>query len=242
MSGHSRWTQIKHKKGAVDAKRGLVFGKLIREITVAAREAGTNPDANARLRAAMERGREAGLPKDNIARALERASGKGAGGELFEFLYEAVVPHGVSILIEGITDSKNRTLAEIKHLLNERGCRLAEPGSLSWNFERVGTLMIRTPTTGTITREDVEAAIIGSGASDFRAEDGDWLVETPAAERERVRAALEAGGVAVAQAEHDYKPRAPLTLGPEERTALDPLLDALTDHPDVLEVYTNLRE
>lgn len=239
MAGHSKWAQVKHKKAITDAKRGQLFSKLIREITVAAREGGPNPASNTRLRAAMERGRSEGLPKDNIERAVERAAGKGEAGDLAEFLYEASAPAGVAILIEGITDSKNRTLAEIKHLLTLHGARLAEAGSLSWNFDKIGMLECRKDAAGKLA-EEIELAIIESGASDFRALDDTWLVETWFTERERVRAELEARGVAVAEASRDYKPRVPITLDSKAREKIEPLLDALADHPDVQEVYTNI--
>ncbi len=239
MSGHSKWSQIRHKKEATDAKRGQLFSKLIREITVAAREGGPNPASNTRLRAAIERARGAGLPKDHVGRAVERASGKGEAGELTEFLYEAAAPGGIAILIEGITDSKNRSLAEIKHILTLHGARLAEAGSLSWNFEKVGVLEFRKDATPK-TPEEAELAIIESGASDFRALDDAWLVETPFTERERIREALEARGVPAGEAGHDYKPRAAIEPDPKERKKAEPLLDALAEHPDVQEVYTNL--
>lgn len=240
MAGHSHWKQVKHKKGAADAKRGLVFSKLIKEITIAAREGGASPESNARLRSAMERARAEGLPKENMERALERASGKGESNELFEFLYEAAGTAGVAILIEGITDSKNRTLAEIKHLLSERGARLAEQGSLLWNFEKIGTLVCRAPETPGKTKEEVEITIIESGASDFQTDDGVYVVQTPYAEREQVRAALEDTGIVILESGHDYKPKTTVTLEAQARAALDPLLDALAEHNDVQEVYTNL--
>lgn len=240
MAGHSHWKQVKHRKGASDAKRGQLFSKLIKEITVAAREGGATPESNARLRAAIERGKQEGLPKDNSERALERAAGKGADGELFEFLYEATAPQGVMILIEGITDSKNRSLAEIKHIVAGHGSRLAEQGSLSWNFERIGTLAAAPAASGEKTQEETELAAIEAGASDVRAEDGMVYIETPFAERERVRAALEHQSITVSESGHDYKPKAAIVLEPDARAALEPLLDALTEHDDVQEVYTNI--
>jgi len=137
MAGHSRWAQVKYKKALSDAKRGQLFSKLVREITVAARLGGHDPEVNPRLRAAMERAKSLGFPKENIERALERASGKSETESLQEFLYEVVWPGGVYILIEGITDNKNRTLAEIKQVLTKHGAKLAAPGSLLWNFEKV---------------------------------------------------------------------------------------------------------
>lgn len=139
MSGHSRWSQVKHKKAASDAKRGQLFSKLVREITMAVRSGGPDPDANPRLRSALERARSLGLPKENSERAILRASGGEGGASLQEFLYEATAPNGVQILVEGITDNKNRTLAEIRQTLAGHGAKLAPPNSLLWNFEKVWT-------------------------------------------------------------------------------------------------------
>lgn len=239
MAGHSHWKQVKHKKGTADAKRGQLFSKLVKEITIAAREGGASPESNARLRSAMERARSAGLPKDNMERAISRAAGKGEGSELSEFLYEAIAPAGAALLIEGITDNKNRTLAEIKRLLSQYGARLAEQGSLMWNFEKIGILVCRALEAEEKTKEDIEMAIIESGASDFYEEGGARRVETAYTERERVRVALEAAGVAITEAGYDYKPKTEVILDPPERAALDALLDALADHNDVQEVYTN---
>lgn len=240
MSGHSKWQQIRHKKAFTDAKRGQLFSKLVREITIAGREAGTNPDTNPRLRSAIERARAAGLPKENIERAIERTSSKAEGGELSEFLYEATAPGGIALLIEGITDNKNRTLAEIKHLLNQYGGRMAESGSLIWGFEKIALIECRAEDNPTKTKEEIELAIVESGASDFRTLDNVWLVEAAFGEGQRVRGALESHGIAAGEPVHDYKPRTPLTLEQAERAKIEPLLDALADHEDVQEVYTNL--
>lgn len=140
MSGHSRWSQVKHKKAVTDTKKGQLFSKMVREITVAAREGGPRPESNARLRAALERARTLGLPKGNSERAVLRASGAGTDTALQEFLYEATAPGGIMILIEGITDNKNRTLAEIKKLLSEHNAKLVPQNSLLWNFEKIWTV------------------------------------------------------------------------------------------------------
>lgn len=139
MSGHSKWSQIRHKKAITDAKKGNLFSKMVREITIAAKTGDPTPDANIRLKAAIERARAIGLPKDNIDRAVAKAAGQGESANLFEFLYEATASGGIAILIEGITDNKNRTINEIKHLLSTHDARLADPGSLLWNFEKVWT-------------------------------------------------------------------------------------------------------
>ena len=239
MSGHSKWSQIKHKKGAADAKRGQLFSKLVKEITVAAREGGANPDANARLRSAMERARSEGLPKDNVERALGRAAGKGEGGELFEFLYEAALPGGIAILIEGITDNKNRSLNEVKHILSEQGGRLAEQGSLIWNFEKIGVLAVAAGEPR--GRDEIELAIIESGARDFREEDGAWIIETNFGEREAVRERLAAAGLTARESGHDYKAQHPADAPPDVLLKTETLLDALLEIDDVQEVYTNMR-
>lgn len=240
MAGHSHWKQVKHKKGVTDAKRGQLFSKLVKEITVAAREGGANPDANPRLRSATERARAEGLSKDNIGRAIARSGGRDEGDDLFEFLYEAVAPAGVAILIEGITNSKNRTLNEVRHLLSEHDARLAEPGSIAWNFDKIG--VIECAASPVMSQEGIELAIIESGATDFTMHDGLWFVETAPAARERVRTALEKSGVIVRQTGRDYKPKATIELAPDVAEKVGTLLDALSSHDDVQEVYTNLQE
>lgn len=150
MSGHSRWSQVKHKKAASDAKKGQLFSKLVREITLAVRSGGSDSDANPRLRSALERARSLGLPKENSERAILRSSGGEESALLQEFLYEATAPGGVQILVEGITDNKNRTLAEVKQLFARHGAKLAPPNSLLWNFEKVwtdgiGNYRVKTP-------------------------------------------------------------------------------------------------
>lgn len=242
MSGHSKWAQIKHKKAITDAKRGQLFSKMVREIMVAARTGGPNPETNSRLRTALERARAGGLPKDNIERAIERASGEGEGLKLQELLYEATAPGGVYIIIEVITDNKNRTLAEIKHLLSENGGRLAESGSLIWNFDKIGTLEIAREENGARSREEIELAIIDSGAKNFVAEDSLWLVETDFSFRDKVRQELEAHGIKIKESGHDYKPRAFVDLSPESRESAEKLFELLGDHDDVQELYTNLQK
>lgn len=239
MSGHSKWSQIKHKKGATDAKRGQLFGRLVKEITIAAREGGVNPDANARLRSAMERARSEGMPKDNIERAIARASGADSDTQLVEILCEASAAGGVAIIIEAITDSRNRTINEIKHILSEHGAKLAEPGSLMWNFEKIGAIEIAATDNAAKTKEEVEGAIIESGASDFREDGGTWTVETAYPDTDKVRSALEQAGIAVKNTGHDYKPRTTVSLSRDGQETLEKLLDALSDHDDIQEIYTN---
>lgn len=238
MAGHSHWKQVKHQKGATDAKRGKLFSKLVKEITVAAREGGANPDANVRLRSAMERARSEGLPKDNMERALARAAGRAEDNELFEFLYEAAAPGGIAILIEGITDNKNRTVNEIKHILTETGARLAEQGSLIWNFEKIGVLSVMSESPQ--DKDKIELAIIEAGARDFREEDGVWIVETNFGEREAVRERLAAAGFTVRESGHDYKAQHPVEITHALAPKIEALLAVLLEQDDIQEVYTNM--
>jgi len=239
MSGHSKWHQIRHKKALTDAKRGQLFSKLVKEIMIAVKSGGPSPDTNARLRSALERARTEGLPKVNMERAISRASGGGDASSLQEFLYEASAGGGIAILIEGITDNKNRTIAEIKKILNEYGARLAESGSLSWNFEKIGTIQFNSLENQNYSSEDLENIIIESGAQNFKTEQEIWIVETVFAELERVRSELERHGIKVREVGHDYKPKTTMDPPADSRPALENLLDALTEHDDVQEVYAN---
>ncbi len=242
MSGHSRWAQIKHKKALTDAKKGQLFSKLVREIMVAVRAGGAGLDTNPRLRSAMERARSIGLPKDNIDRAVSRASGGEDGTTLQEFLFEAASPDGVLLIIEGITDNRNRALAEIRHILAGFGAKLASPGSVLWNFEKVGLIELAPGTGAAKTEEEAGLAIIDAGAHDFKVADDLWIVETDFHNRDRVHKNLEKRGLETKGVGHDYKPRA--TVSPPENTKgrTEELLDALAEHEDVQEVYTNLQE
>ncbi|MBI2122206.1 MAG: YebC/PmpR family DNA-binding transcriptional regulator [Candidatus Sungbacteria bacterium] len=241
MSGHSKWAQIKHKKASTDAKRGREFSKLVREITVAAKTSGTSEDSNPRLRAAIERARSVGLPKDNIERALAKASGGENDVKLEEFLYEATAPHGLFMLVEGITDNRNRTLAEIKKILLENNGKLADPGSIIWNFTKIGIieLSLADQPKGA---EDVEDAIIESGAQNMERFGNIWMVETKFEEYELVRKELERRRIKIKSSGHEYKAGSAVSLTAEEKSSIEPLLDLLTEQDDVQEVYTNLQE
>lgn len=240
MAGHSKWAQIKHKKGLSDTKRGQLFSKLVREITIAARSGGASPDTNSRLRAAIERARAEGLPKDNVERALGRVTGEGEGATLQEFLLEATAPGGVSVIIEVITDNKNRTINEIRHLLSQYDGRLADPGSVAWNFAKVGIVEVRGAENTKFSADDLELLFIESGATDFKNTDGVWMAETRFAEQAIVRQKLEQEGILVHSSGHDYNPKNPLTLGGELKARTESLLDHLSEQEDVQEVYTNL--
>ena len=241
MSGHSKWSQIKHKKAITDAKKGNIFSKLVREVMVAAKTGGQSSDTNIRLRAAIQRARGEGVPKNNIDRAVARGSGSARDIEFKEFLYEATGHGGIAILIEGITDSTNRTISEIKHLLTIHGGRIAEPGSLLWNFQKIGILEVSAIQNPHTSKDDIELAFIESGAQDFSSLENIWIVETGFTDRERVSRILEKKGIVVNMSSHDYKAINMITPEPQTVLAAQSLLDILAEHEDVQEVYTNMQ-
>ena len=242
MSGHSKWSQIKHKKAITDAKRGKIFSKLVRDITIASKIGGNNPDTNIRLRAAIDRARNMGVLKDNIERAINKGWGNTHNIEFKEFLYEATGPGGIAILIEGMSGNTNRSINEIKHLLNLHDGRIVNPGSLLWNFQKIGVLEVNKKEKFPVFNNDAELAFIETGAFDFFSTDNMWVVETTFIDRERVRKYLEQKGVLVMTSGHDFKPINTITLDPQTAVAAESLLDALIEHEDVQEVYTNIRE
>lgn len=242
MSGHNKWSQIKHKKGITDAKKGNTFSKLVHEIMVAAKTGGSGSDSNVRLRAAIERARAEGVPKDNIERAVNRASGTAQDIEFKEFLYEAIGPGGIAILIEGITDNTNRSINEIKHVLSTHGGRIAEPGSLLWNFQKIGILEVSARQNLHISKDNIEFALIESGAQDFSFLEDKWIIETGFTDRERVCKFLEEKRIVVSMSGVDFKAGNMITLEPEANDAAQSLLDILVQHEDVQEVYTNIQE
>ena len=236
VSGHS-WASIKHKKAATDAKRGQLFTKLARAITVAAREGGGDPDANFTLAAAIEKAKSYSMPKDNIQRAIDRGTGAGGGDEQIErVVYEGYGPGGAAIMVEALTDNRNRTGAEVRHAFDKHGGSLGEPGSVAWQFAKKGVVLVDA---GRYGEEDLIAAI-DAGADDV-ADDGDLLkVTTEPAALTAVRAALEREGVEVQSAELAMEPSAVVEVdGEREARALIRLIEALDDHDDVESVHAN---
>jgi YebC/PmpR family DNA-binding regulatory protein len=237
MSGHSKWSSIKHRKAATDAKRGQLFTKLARAISVAAREGGGDPEANYTLAAAIEKARGYSMPKDNIQRAIERGTGEGGGGDQIErAVYEGYGPGGVAILVEGLTDNRNRTGAEIRHAFDKNGGSLGEPGSVAWQFEKRGVVLVDADRYD----EDDLIAAIDAGADDVTGE-GDLLkVTSDPSSLAAVREALEGSGVEVQSAEARMEPRAVVEVTEErEARALLRLIDALDEHDDVESVHAN---
>ena len=236
MSGHSKWSSIKHKKGAADAKRGKLFTKLARAITVAAREGGGNPEANATLATAIQKAKDQSMPKDNIQRAIDRGTGEGDGGAAIErIVYEGYGPGGTALLVDALSDNRNRTGSEIRHAFDRHGGSLGEPNSVSWQFEKRGVILLDGDRYG---EEDLMAAI-DAGAEDVAA-DGDVLrVLTAPADLADVRAALEAEGVEIESADVVMDPKTTVEVEEGDAKTLLRLMDALEDHDDVEAVHAN---
>jgi YebC/PmpR family DNA-binding regulatory protein len=236
MSGHSKWSSIKHKKGAADAKRGKLFTKLARAITVAARDGGGDPDGNPTLGTAVQKARDASMPKDNIQRAIDRGTGAGADSAAIEHIvYEGYGPAGVAVLVEALTDNRNRAGAEIRFAFTKYGGSLGEPGSVAWIFEKKGAIVVDGERYG----EDDLIVAIDAGAEDVR-EDGDQLrVICEPGDLAAVRDALEGAGVEVVSAGIAMEPKTTVELRGHDAERLLKLLDALDEQDDVDEVFAN---
>jgi YebC/PmpR family DNA-binding regulatory protein len=236
MSGHSKWSSIKHKKGAADAKRGKLFTKLARAITVAARDGGGDPDGNPALATAVQKARDASMPKDTIQRAIDRGTGAGADSAAIEHIvYEGYGPAGVAVLVEALTDNRNRAGAEIRFAFTKYGGSLGEPGSVAWIFEKKGAIVV----DGERYDEDDLIVAIDAGAEDVR-EDGDQLrVICEPGDLAGVREALEGAGVEVVSAGIAMEPKTTVELRGHDAERLLKLLDALDEQDDVDEVFAN---
>ena len=236
MSGHSKWSSIKHKKAAADAKRGQQFTKLARAITVAARDGGPDPDANAPLATAIQKARDASMPKDNIQRAVDRGSGVGSDADAIEqVVFEGYGPGGAAVLVEALTDNRNRTSADVRHAFAKHHGSLGEPGSVAWIFEKRGVVTVDGERYG----EDDLIVAIDAGAEDVR-EDGDQLrVICEPGDLSAVREALEAAGVEVQASDLTMEPKSTVAVKGTEAEDLLRLFDVLEEHDDVNEVHAN---
>jgi YebC/PmpR family DNA-binding regulatory protein len=237
VSGHSKWAQIKRQKGVADVKRGQVFTKLGREISVAVREGGASVDMNARLRLAVERAKAANMPIDTIDRAIKRAAGGGDGAALEQIVYEGYGPGGAAILVEVLTDNRNRAVAELRSALTRAGGNLGEAGCVAWMFEQRGALTVEA---GQRDPEEVGLLAIDAGAEDVRAEDDPVEVYTAPAELEAVRLALEGHDLKVASAEIAMIPKTVIPLEAKDAGATLRLMERIEDLDDVQKVYTNI--
>jgi YebC/PmpR family DNA-binding regulatory protein len=236
MAGHSKWAGIKHKKAIVDSRRGKLFTKLARAITVAAKEGGGDPDGNPRLGLAIAKAREASMPKDNIERAIAKGSGEGADGEaLEEVVYEGYGPSGVAMLVEAVTDNRNRTGSDVRHIFSKHGGSLGEPGSVNYLFDKKGLVVVDAER---YTEDDLMVAI-DAGAEDISQDDDVFEVVCEPADLTAVRGALEAAGIEMETAEVTQQPKVRVTLDEDGATKLMKLIDALEDQDDVDTVHAN---
>ncbi|WP_457568727.1 YebC/PmpR family DNA-binding transcriptional regulator [Desulfurobacterium sp.] len=236
MAGHSKWANIKHKKAAQDAKRGKIYTKLAREITVAAREGGGDPEFNPRLRAAIEKAKKFNMPKENIERAIKRGTGEIAGETYEEVTYEGYGPGGVAIIVKCLTDNRNRTASEVRHAFSKHGGNLGTSGCVSWMFERKGVITINAEGKD---EEEVMMVAIDAGAEDFVNEDEQFVIYTRPQDVENVKKALEEAGVTVEEAKVDLVPQSTTRVEGETAQKVLKLLEVLEDLDDVQEVYSN---
>ena len=236
MSGHSKWSSIKHKKGAQDAKRGALFTKLARAIQVAARDGGGDPAGNAALANAVQKAKDAQMPKDNIERAIAKGTGADAGAAAFEtVVYEGYGPGGVAILVEALTDNRNRTGSEVRHAFSRFGGSLGEPGSVAWVFEKRGVVLVDSERYS----EDDLIPAIDAGADDVTQDESVLEVLTDPADLQAVRTALEEAGVEIERAELTMRPTSRIEIDDEQVATMLRLLESLEDQDDVAAVHAN---
>ncbi len=236
MSGHSKWAGIKHKKAIVDAKRGQAFTRASREITIAAREGGGNPEGNFRLRLAIQKAREINMPTDRIQNATKRGTGELAGEKLEEVRYEGYGPAGVAIMADTLTDNRNRTSASIRHRFSKLGGNLAESNAVGWMFERKGVI---TANAGKRDPEEVGLTAIEAGADDVQVDGSSVEITTPPAAFEKVKAAVEGLGVNIDNAEVTMQPKQTVAVGEDKAAAVLRLMESLEEDDDVQQVYAN---
>lgn len=235
MSGHSKWATIKHKKAATDAKRGSLFTKLIKEITVAARNGG-NSDTNPRLRVAIERAKESSMPADNIDRAIKKGTGQLEGITYEDITLEGYGPGGVAIYIEGVSDNKNRTTAEIRTIFTKKGGNMAGAGSVAWMFEKKGYIVVSKKT---VDEDKLMGVALDAGAEDMVVEEENYAIKTSPQDFFKVKNAIDAVLIKSEDAEITLLPKSTVKLGPDDAKKVLDLVDAIEEHEDVQHVYAN---
>ncbi|MBN2418314.1 MAG: YebC/PmpR family DNA-binding transcriptional regulator [Deltaproteobacteria bacterium] len=236
MSGHSKWSSIKHKKGAADAKRGRIFTRLIKEITVAARMGGGDPDGNPRLRSAILAAKAENMPKDNIERAIKKGTGELEGVNYEEMTYEGYGPGGAAMLVECLTDNKNRTVADIKYIIDRHGGNLGEPGCVAWMFEKKGLIAFERDN---VEEEKLLEVALDAGADDVKEEDDGFEVIIPPSDFEAVKQAFDDAGLKYSLAEISMIPKNTVKLEGKKAEQMLNLIEALEDNDDVSHVYAN---
>jgi YebC/PmpR family DNA-binding regulatory protein len=236
MSGHSKWSSIKHKKAAVDAKRGKIFTKLIKEITVSARMGGGDPDANPRLRTAILAAKSENMPKDNIERAIKKGTGELEGVSYEESIYEGYGPGGAAVLVESLTDNKNRAVAEIRHIFTKNGGSLGESGCVAWMFKKKGYIVVER---SAVEEDHLMETALEAGAEDLREDSDSYEVISAPEDFEAVKEAIEAADIPHVTAEITMLPHSTTELAGKEAEQMVRLMEMLEDCEDVQNVYTN---
>jgi YebC/PmpR family DNA-binding regulatory protein len=236
MSGHSKWSTIKHKKGAADAKRGRIFTRLIKEITIAARMGGGSPEHNPRLRSAIAAAKGSNMPASNIERAIKKGTGELEGVSYEEATYEGYGPGGVAILVEVITDSRNRTTGEVRKIFSKGNGNLGEAGCVGWMFEAKGFIVIDREA---VSEDKLMEAALEAGAEDIQEDDGTWQVTTEPTTLHAVKEALDTAGIPVTSAQMDKIPQSTVKVSGKEAEQVLKLAEALEEHDDVQNVYAN---
>ncbi len=236
MSGHSKWHSIKHKKGAADAKRGRVFTRIMKEITVAARIGGKDPDGNPRLRSVLLTARAANMPKENIERAIKKGTGELPGVNYEEVFYEGYGPGGVALYVSALTDNRNRTLPEIRRLFSKYGGNLGETNCVAWMFEKKGYVVIEKGAAG---EEDLLEVVLEAGGDDVRDDGTSWEVLSPPDRLEEVKQALSSKGISTTTAELSMVPKTSVKVEGRKAQQLLTMMEAFEDHDDVQNVWAN---
>ncbi len=240
MSGHSKWANIKYKKESADKRRGKIFSKLSRQISLAAREKGGDPETNSTLRMVIEKAKSLNMPKENIERAIKRGLGELEGVKYERVSYEALGPGGIAIIIEGVTDNKNRTLADIKQILNKNNGKLAKEGSVRWLFARKGVITLDPQEQETeLTKNDIELKIIESGAEDFKWFDNYIDVYTKPEDLEKVKNALSSQGLKISDFSLDWVAKNPIEISDADKEKCRKLFESLNESESVQEIYSN---
>jgi len=244
MSGHSHARTIKHQKNITDQKRGQMFSKMAKVIWVAVKDGGANPETNNKLKVVMEQAKQFNMPKDNIERAIKQAMGGETASNVTEMIFEAYGPGGIAIIIEAITDNKNRAIGEVKQVLGQYGGKLVGEGAVRWMFERKGVIIINSKlqTPNTKPKEELELAAIEAGAQDISWEDDDVLnIYTKTEYLEKVRKVLEAKGIKTEEASLDWVPKEEIEVDEKTKASCEKLFDALDETDSVQDIYSNLK-
>jgi len=236
MSGHSKWKTNKSKKNAADAKKGAIYTKIIKEITVIAREGGGNPDTNPRLRTVIAKAKEANMPSDNVKMAIKRGTGELPGVVYETVMYEAYGPGGVAIIIEALTDNKNRTTAELRNIMSKKSANMAGAGSVNWMFAKKGYMLIEKSQA---KEEDLMSIVLDAGAEDFKSDDKNYEVITSMQDFEKVKQAVQEKGIKWLDAELTMIPSSTIKVTGSDAKQVLSLIDALEEHDDVQQVYSN---